>query len=379
VPKLPVTGTQVRRLGLDGDGHTEPEPTHGGELQAVSLYCVEALARVAGGRPPGVRGRIRRKLTLEGIDWSTSLRATASRSVVAGSSSSSRSTPRRARPSPTGSSTADRADQPEDPFGGRALVRPGDRRGTRRDRRCGRRGRRRRLTTGLDSPIGFEARPASARHSRANRTPRGRRAGVPLPSEDPTRASGSDSDPCPDAARIRRPTWLRPGPPDRDDTSRIEWSPTSTPAPGPAPGAGRNRTRSSARTRKRLRRAIDGQSSRRSAPDHRTVMNAARARRASSLHSGRRARARSGKAAGPCPAAARRHVPSDRCAIRTDRSPARHRRSESQPSAEKRPHDARRPSRCPVTRPGVRRRARERRCADRFAAGGRVPHAISST
>lgn len=71
VPKLPVTGTQVRRLGLDGDGHTEPEPTHGGELQAVSLYCVEALARVAADGHQAFAGAYGENLTLEGIDWST--------------------------------------------------------------------------------------------------------------------------------------------------------------------------------------------------------------------------------------------------------------------------------------------------------------------
>jgi MOSC domain-containing protein YiiM len=71
VPKLPVAGTQVRRLGLDGDGHTEPEPIHGGELQAVSLYCVEAIARVAADGNQAFPGAYGENLTLEGIEWST--------------------------------------------------------------------------------------------------------------------------------------------------------------------------------------------------------------------------------------------------------------------------------------------------------------------
>ena len=70
VPKLPVPRTQVRRLGLDGDGHTEPEPIHGGELAAVSLYSVEALARVAADGHRAFPGAYGENLTLEGIDWS---------------------------------------------------------------------------------------------------------------------------------------------------------------------------------------------------------------------------------------------------------------------------------------------------------------------
>jgi len=71
VPKLPVLGTQVRRLGLDGDGHAEPEPVHGGELQAVSIYCVEALARVAADGHRAFPGAYGENLTLEGLDWPT--------------------------------------------------------------------------------------------------------------------------------------------------------------------------------------------------------------------------------------------------------------------------------------------------------------------
>ena len=68
VPKLPVPGTAVRRLGLDGDGHTEPEPIHGGELQAVSIYSVEALARVGADGHQAFPGAYGENLTLEGVD-----------------------------------------------------------------------------------------------------------------------------------------------------------------------------------------------------------------------------------------------------------------------------------------------------------------------
>jgi len=69
VPKLPVEGARVHRLGLEGDGHTEPEPIHGGPDAAVSLYCVEAIARVAADGHTAFPGAFGENLTLEGIDW----------------------------------------------------------------------------------------------------------------------------------------------------------------------------------------------------------------------------------------------------------------------------------------------------------------------
>jgi MOSC domain-containing protein YiiM len=69
VPKLPVTSAWVGRLGLDADAHSEPEPVHGGPDQAVSLYSVEAIARVAGDGHQAFPGAYGENLTLEGIDW----------------------------------------------------------------------------------------------------------------------------------------------------------------------------------------------------------------------------------------------------------------------------------------------------------------------
>jgi MOSC domain-containing protein YiiM len=46
VPKLPTAGAHARDLGLDGDGHVSPK--HGGPRQAVCLYSMEAIERIAG-------------------------------------------------------------------------------------------------------------------------------------------------------------------------------------------------------------------------------------------------------------------------------------------------------------------------------------------
>lgn len=69
VPKPPVDGTWIRRLGLDGDGHTEPEPVHGGPDAAVSLYAQEALERVREDGHTAFPGAYGENLTLLGIDW----------------------------------------------------------------------------------------------------------------------------------------------------------------------------------------------------------------------------------------------------------------------------------------------------------------------
>lgn len=66
VPKLPVERAQVRRLGLDGDGHESP--MHGGALAAVSIYSVEAIARVAAEGNQAFPGAYGENLTLEGLE-----------------------------------------------------------------------------------------------------------------------------------------------------------------------------------------------------------------------------------------------------------------------------------------------------------------------
>lgn len=69
VPKLPVDGpVLVHALGLAGDGHTEPEPMHGGPDQAVSIYSLESIARVAADGHRAFPGAFGENLTLEGIE-----------------------------------------------------------------------------------------------------------------------------------------------------------------------------------------------------------------------------------------------------------------------------------------------------------------------
>lgn len=68
VPKRPVERVWVGRLGLEGDGHTEPEPLHGGLDRAVCLYAVEAIARVAAEGHTAFPGAFGENLTIEGIE-----------------------------------------------------------------------------------------------------------------------------------------------------------------------------------------------------------------------------------------------------------------------------------------------------------------------
>ncbi len=70
VPKPPVDGTRIGPLGLEGDGHVEPEPVHGGPDQAVSLYSQEAIERVRADGHATFPGAYGENLTLLGIDWS---------------------------------------------------------------------------------------------------------------------------------------------------------------------------------------------------------------------------------------------------------------------------------------------------------------------
>ena len=68
VPKLPVPATRIRYGGLDGDGHADRR-NHGGPLQAVCLYSVESIERVASEGHTAFPGAYGENLTLAGIDW----------------------------------------------------------------------------------------------------------------------------------------------------------------------------------------------------------------------------------------------------------------------------------------------------------------------
>ena len=69
VPKPPVDGTRIRWMGLEGDGHREPEPIHGGVDRAVCLYAQEAIERVREGGDAAFPGAYGENVTLIGIDW----------------------------------------------------------------------------------------------------------------------------------------------------------------------------------------------------------------------------------------------------------------------------------------------------------------------
>ncbi len=66
VPKRNVGSARVGRLGLDGDGHDSPN--HGGPDAAVSLYTLEAIARVAADGHQAFPGAFGENLTLEGLE-----------------------------------------------------------------------------------------------------------------------------------------------------------------------------------------------------------------------------------------------------------------------------------------------------------------------
>ena len=68
VPKPPVDGTVVRTLGLEGDGHANPD-VHGGPIAAVCLYPQEAIERVRADGHQAFPGSYGENLTLLGIDW----------------------------------------------------------------------------------------------------------------------------------------------------------------------------------------------------------------------------------------------------------------------------------------------------------------------
>ena len=69
VPKRAIPRAWVGVSGLDTDAHAEPEPVHGGRDQAVSLYSLESIARVAADGHRAFPGAFGENLTLEGIEF----------------------------------------------------------------------------------------------------------------------------------------------------------------------------------------------------------------------------------------------------------------------------------------------------------------------
>jgi MOSC domain-containing protein YiiM len=68
VPKRPVAATRIRVGGLDGDGHAHPK-VHGGPLQDVCLYSIEAIERVRADGHQAFPGAYGENLTVAGLDW----------------------------------------------------------------------------------------------------------------------------------------------------------------------------------------------------------------------------------------------------------------------------------------------------------------------
>jgi MOSC domain-containing protein YiiM len=68
VPKRPIPGGWVDRLGLEADAHAEPAPIHGGVDQAISIYSTESIARVVADGHQAFPGAFGENLTLEGIE-----------------------------------------------------------------------------------------------------------------------------------------------------------------------------------------------------------------------------------------------------------------------------------------------------------------------
>lgn len=69
VPKLPVPEAEVGELGIVGDDHDDKE-NHGGPLQALCLYSVDALQRLQAEGHPVVAGGMGENITFEGLDVS---------------------------------------------------------------------------------------------------------------------------------------------------------------------------------------------------------------------------------------------------------------------------------------------------------------------
>ena len=68
VPKRPVTGAKVSRLGLVGDDQHD-KVHHGGPDRAVCLYAVERVRSLQEEGHPIQAGSVGENLTVEGIRW----------------------------------------------------------------------------------------------------------------------------------------------------------------------------------------------------------------------------------------------------------------------------------------------------------------------
>ena len=68
VPKLPVAEGLVTELGIDGDGHDNPD-LHGGPERALCLFAIERIEAMAAEGHPIAAGSTGENITTRGIDW----------------------------------------------------------------------------------------------------------------------------------------------------------------------------------------------------------------------------------------------------------------------------------------------------------------------
>lgn len=68
VPKLPVAEGVVTELGIEGDGHDNPD-VHGGPERALCLFSIERIEAMAAEGHPIAAGSTGENITLRGIDW----------------------------------------------------------------------------------------------------------------------------------------------------------------------------------------------------------------------------------------------------------------------------------------------------------------------
>ena len=69
VPKRPIRRARVHWRGLEGDGHSKPEPIHGTREQAVCLYAMEAIERIRADGHQAFPGAYGENLTVAGLEW----------------------------------------------------------------------------------------------------------------------------------------------------------------------------------------------------------------------------------------------------------------------------------------------------------------------
>ena len=322
--------------GLDGDGHNEPEPIHGGELAAVSLYSRRGPGTRRGRRPPRVSRRVRREPDARG-------------NRLGGPPSGL--SPRHRRRRPPGGAHEARGTVPDDRplVRGPARSRGSARRSTRRTR-VGMRGwssrARSRRATAVEVLSPRVTRPRVRGVSTARGTSEACEA-HPADVDEQALARGCQQ---PDAGRRTGRRRARPRP------AGSNWSPTrASRSPGPAPGRGAERDPDRSRELgRRLRRGARRPArGRRAAPRRRTGGRTRRAPGAPRRSTPGPASSCSIRNGGRSKAERRRprHVPANHTAVRA-MPLARHcvaDRGAGHPQRP-RPRVVRRPSRSPTSR-----------------------------